>query len=75
MVHSIEKESGVHWMEMQRYAVGNIVRMKKKHPCGSDLWQIMRTGVDFGLKCQGCGRFVQIGREKFLRLVRGVVEE
>ncbi len=62
-------------MEMQRYAVGNIVRMKKKHPCGSDLWQIMRTGVDFGLKCQGCGRFVQIGREKFLRLVRGVVEE
>ncbi|MEX5285940.1 DUF951 domain-containing protein [Selenomonas sputigena] len=60
---------------MQRYAVGNIVRMKKKHPCGSDLWQIMRTGVDFGLKCQGCGRFVQIGREKFLRLVRGVVEE
>lgn len=62
-------------MEMQRYAVGNIVRMKKKHPCGSDLWQVMRTGVDFGLKCQGCGRFVQIGREKFLRLVRGVVEE
>ena len=60
---------------MQRYAVGNIVRMKKKHPCGSDLWQVMRTGVDFGLKCQGCGRFVQIGREKFLRLVRGVVEE
>ena len=60
---------------MQCYAVGNIVRMKKKHPCGSDLWQIMRTGVDFGLKCQGCGRFVQIGREKFLRLVRGVVEE
>lgn len=60
---------------MQRYAVGDIVRMKKKHPCGSDLWQIMRTGVDFGLKCQGCGRFVQIGREKFLRLVRGVVEE
>ena len=60
---------------MQRYAVGDIVRMKKKHPCGSDLWQVMRTGVDFGLKCQGCGRFVQIGREKFLRLVRGVVEE
>ena len=60
---------------MQRYAVGDIVRMKKKHPCGSDLWQIMRTGVDFGLKCQGCGRFVQIGREKFLRLVRGVVKE
>lgn len=62
-------------MDRGRYAVGDIVRMKKKHPCGSELWQIMRTGVDFALKCRGCGRFVQIGREKFLRLVRGVVEE
>ena len=43
--------------------------------CGSDLWRILRTGTDFGLKCEGCGRFVQIGREKFLRLVREVKEK
>lgn len=60
---------------MQRYEPGDIVRMKKRHPCGSDLWRILRTGTDFALKCEGCGRFVQIGREKFLRLVREVKEK
>ena len=60
---------------MQRYEPGDIVRMKKRHPCGSDLWRILRTGTDFGLKCESCGRFVQIGREKFLRLVREVKEK
>ena len=60
---------------MQRYEPGDIVRMKKRHPCGSDLWRILRTGTDFGLKCEVCGRFVQIGREKFLRLVREVKEK
>ena len=60
---------------MQRYEPGDIVRMKKRHPCGSDLWRILRTGTDCGLKCEGCGRFVQIGREKFLRLVREIKEK
>ena len=37
------------------YKVGDIVRTKKQHPCGSKLWEITRVGVDFKLKCQGCG--------------------
>ena len=37
------------------YNVGDIVRTKKPHPCGSKLWKITRVGVDFGLKCEGCG--------------------
>ena len=57
---------------MQRYEVGDVVRMKKRHPCGSELWRILRTGTDFALKCEGCGRVVQIGREKFRRLERAV---
>ena len=36
------------------YNVGDIVRTKKQHPCGSKLWEITRVGVDFKLKCQGC---------------------
>ena len=60
---------------MQLYEPGVIVRMKKRHPCGSELWRILRTCTDFGIKCEGCGRFVQIGREKFLRLVRAVKEK
>ncbi len=53
-----------------RYQVGDIVRMKKGHPCGSDLWEITRTGIDFGLKCRGCGRRVMLPRAKFERGVK-----
>ena len=55
------------------YAVGDIVRMKKAHPCGSHAWEILRTGMDFRLKCQGCGHLVMMPRTKFERLVREVV--
>ena len=40
------------------YEVGDIVRTKKVHPCGSKLWEITRVGVDFKLKCLGCGHVV-----------------
>ena len=40
------------------YNIGDIVRTKKQHPCGSKLWEITRVGVDFKLKCQGCEHIV-----------------
>ena len=55
------------------YEVGDIVRMKKAHPCGSNEWEILRTGMDFRLKCQGCGHLVMMPRTKFERMVRGIV--
>ena len=55
---------------MDRFGVGDVVRLKKQHPCGSDRWQITRTGIDFGLKCLGCGRRVMIPRPKFEKSVR-----
>lgn len=61
-------------MEKIRYEIGDVVKMKKKHPCGSDLWEITRTGMDFGLKCKGCGRFVMISRPKFENAARQIVE-
>ena len=48
--------------------------MKKKHPCGSDLWKITRMGMDFGMKCEGCGHAVMIPRVKFERMARAIVE-
>lgn len=36
------------------YNIGDVVRTKKQHPCGSKLWEITRVGVDFKLKCKGC---------------------
>lgn len=56
-------------MEKNEYMVGDIVRTKKVHPCGSKLWEITRIGVDFKLKCQGCERIVIIPREKALKII------
>ena len=60
---------------MQLY-LGDLVQMRKTHPCGSDRWVITRTGADIKIKCEGCGRVVMLDRETFLRrrkalLVRG----
>ncbi|MCG0238434.1 MAG: DUF951 domain-containing protein [Firmicutes bacterium] len=57
-------------MEIVRYAIGDVVRLKKPHPCGCDTWEVYRTGVDFGLRCRGCGHRVMIPRPKFEKAVR-----
>ena len=56
-----------------KFNVGDVVRMKKAHPCGSFEWEITRTGMDSGLKCKGCGHFVMIARPKFIKAVKAVV--
>ena len=45
-----------------KFEVGDVIRMKKPHPCGSSEWEILRVGADFRLKCQGCGRQVMVPR-------------
>lgn len=42
---------------------GDILKLKKKHPCGSFEWEVLRTGADFRLKCLGCGRQIMIARK------------
>ena len=44
---------------MDKYEVGDVVRLKKQHPCGSSEWEILRVGADFRLKCLGCGQLVE----------------
>ena len=53
--------------------VGDRLKMKKKHPCGSTEWQVLRIGADFKLRCLGCGREVMGPRSKFERNVRAVL--
>ena len=64
-------------MEKERVnnKIGDLVKMKKQHPCGSDQWEILRTGMDFGIKCCGCGRFVMLPRPKFEKSVKAIVEK
>jgi len=52
--------------------VGDILTMKKQHPCGSDRWQVLRTGADFRLRCMGCGHEVMGPRSKFEKNIRKV---
>ena len=52
-------------MEERRiYEVGDIVRLKKQHPCGSREWLVLRVGMDFKLRCAGCGHELMLPRSK-----------
>lgn len=42
--------------------VGAVIQLKKKHPCGSFEWEVLRTGADFRLKCMGCGHQLMMSR-------------
>lgn len=53
--------------------VGSRVRMRKKHPCGSDEWIIYRVGADIGIRCTGCQRRVMIPRPQFNKRLKRVL--
>ena len=59
----------------QKYELGDIVQTKKVHPCGKDEWEIIRVGMDFKMKCQGCGRVVMLPRPKFEKSVKKIVRK
>ncbi len=59
---------------MHEYEVGDIVLLKKEHPCGSKKWEIIRTGIDFRIKCLQCGRVVMVPRRKFEKSVKDVLQ-
>ena len=52
--------------------MGDIAKMKKAHPSGSDRWEIVRTGMDIGMKCLGCGRRVLVPRPKFEKALKAL---
>jgi len=52
--------------------LGDILTMKKAHPCGSDRWQVLRIGADFKLRCLGCGHELMTPRFKAEKNIRSV---
>ncbi len=52
---------------------GDIVRLRKKHPCGSYEWEVTRVGTDVGLRCLGCNHKIMLTRSAFERAVKQVV--
>lgn len=57
------------------FSIGDIVQMKKNHPCGGNRWEILRTGIDFRIKCLECGHLVMLSRTKFEKGVKKILEQ
>lgn len=55
-----------------KYDIGDIITLKKGHPCGENKWEILRTGVDIKLKCLGCDRQLMVPRVDFEKRVRKI---
>ena len=52
--------------------VGDLVTMKKQHPCGEHRWEVLRIGADFRMRCLGCGREVMAPRSRIERHIRKI---
>jgi hypothetical protein len=59
---------------VHKFCVGDIVQLKKQHPCGSDQWEVLRVGADFRIKCLGCSHQVMLPRHKFEKSVKKIVK-
>ena len=60
-------------MQIINFAVGDILRMKKKHPCSSDTFKVLRIGSDIRIVCTLCGRDMMLPREKVEKMIKNVV--
>lgn len=58
---------------VEKFNIGDVVSLKKPHPCGENKWEVTRVGVDFKLKCLGCERQIWIPRIDFRRKVRKIL--
>ena len=52
----------------------DILELKKDHPCGSRRWEVLRVGMDFKIRCTGCGREVMLPRAKIEKNIKKVVK-
>lgn len=58
-----------------QHNIGDIVELKKQHPCGSKNWEITRVGIDYKLKCLGCGHIILLERQKTLKMIKKTIQK
>lgn len=56
------------------FNVGQVIKLKKPHPCGTNQWEILRVGMDFRLKCKGCEHQVMVPRKLVEKNFKGLIE-
>lgn len=60
---------------MNDVEVGTILKMKKNHPCGGDLFLVLRVGMDFRIRCVKCGHEIMVPRAKIEKNIREIIRE
>lgn len=63
------------WNMAMDIQLQDIVKLKKQHPCGSAEWEVLRVGIDFRLKCLGCGHQIMIPRKQLEKSVKSIRRE
>ena len=53
--------------------IGDVLQMKKPHPCGESLWTVTRLGADIGMNCQKCNRYVLLARSQVARRLKRIM--
>lgn len=53
--------------------VGDVLKLKKQHPCGSSEWEVLRVGADFRLKCKGCDHQIMIARRLLEKNIKQIL--
>lgn len=59
---------------IETFNLGDIVYMKKQHPCGEHEFEVIRVGADVKIKCIGCGRIIMLPRSKFVKAAKKIVK-
>ena len=60
---------------MDELMLGDLVQMRKTHPCGSDRWTVIRVGADIKIRCERCGRIVMMDRADFTKRMKKILAQ
>lgn len=60
---------------MINLTIGTKIITKKKHPCGGEIWSVVRTGADYKIKCEKCGRVVMLTPTDLKKRIKSVLED
>lgn len=60
---------------MMDIQLGDIIKLKKQHPCGNSEWEVLRIGADFRLKCMGCGHQIMLPRKQVEKSIRQITKK
>lgn len=74
-MHPEENTCIERWQRTVDVQIGDVLQMKKEHPCGSKEWKVLRVGMDFKMTCSGCGHQIMLPRSKVEKNVKKILRD